>query len=110
MPQPALAQREVLAVGATCLAVAKEDGPCSTCATDRRFLASMHIPRRNNCLCTRATHASFSSNTVTATILRADSATAQNFPGSGGTFRQFACFIEIQVTRIEHTDYLILTL
>src|SRR6266446_10612022 len=105
VPQATLAQREVLAVGTACLAVAKEDRACSTCAADRRFLAPMHVPRCHNGLCTRATYAGFASNAVTAAVLRADCAATQDFPGSGSTFCQFACFIEIQVTWIEHERY-----
>ena len=84
MPQAALAEREVLTIGAASLAVAKEDRARAACAANGRLFAPMHIPRGNNCLCAGMADARFPGDAVAAAILGTDSTTAQDFPRFGG--------------------------
>ncbi len=93
--EPALTQREVLAIGAARLAVAEEDRACTARAADGWLFAAVNIPRGDDGLGSRATYAGLTRDTIALTVLRADSATAQDFPRGCGTFCQLARFVEL---------------
>ena len=50
-------------------------------------------------------HTCFTCDTVTTAVLRADGATAQNFPCSGSTLCQFTGFVKIKVAWVEHSNH-----
>src|SRR5579863_2703984 len=102
--QPSLTQGEILTVGAARLAIAEEDGACSSRATDGRFLPAVNIPRGDYCFRARPAHACLARDTIAAAILRADGTATQNLPGGSGAFCQFACFIKIEIAGIKHID------
>ncbi len=85
MTETPLAQGEILTIGATCLTISKEDGACSACATDGWLLATMDVPGGNDSFGAGVADASFACDAIAAAILRADGATAQNFPGRSST-------------------------
>src|SRR5947209_13910312 len=67
----------------------------------------MYVPGGHNSFSSGMAYASFACDTVTTAVLRADGATAQNFPGSGCSFCQFTCRIQIEVTGIKHVNPLV---
>src|ERR1700694_5393650 len=105
MPQSSLAEGEVLAVGTARLAIAKEDGACSSCAANGWFFSPVNIPGCDDGLSTRPAYACLACDTITPAILWADSAATQNLPGYSCTFCQFACFMEIEIARVQHVSY-----
>src|ERR1051326_1281922 len=102
--QSSLAQRKILAICAASLAVAKENCAGPARAAYRRLLAAVNIPRGDNGLRTRTAHARLPRNPITAAVLWADSATAQDLPRSLCTLRQFARLIKLKVAGIKHAS------
>src|SRR5260370_4535233 len=78
--QTALAQGEVLAIGAAGLAVAEKDRPRAVGATDRWLFAAMDIPGGHDSLGFRVADACFAGDPISAAVLWTDRATAQHLP------------------------------
>lgn len=82
MTETTLAQGEILAIGAACLTIPKEDGACSACATDGRLLATMDIPGSDDGFGAGVADASFACDAVAAAILGGRWCNCAEFPRS----------------------------